>query len=163
MRSPNTDDPLCDCELLWKCAKDPENPIVFDPEMNEFHLKYGNHSWMIYYCHFCGGRAPVESKRDSFFTEPTEAERFRLIQLTQNIKTLDDALKILGPPDHDLPTGESSTEPPKDGKPEVTVFYRNLLYHHLSDMADVRVRVYPTDRVQFQFVSKYIGPEKQKS
>ena len=131
---------MCDCNNLWRCSKDPENPIVFDPEMNEFHLKYGNHSMMIYYCHFCGGRAPVESKRSSFFTEPTDAERSRLIELTQNVKTLSQTLESFGQPDHDFPTGESWTDPTKDGKPETTLFYRNLVYSKLSDTAEVRVR-----------------------
>ncbi|NJK93405.1 MAG: hypothetical protein HC904_17270 [Blastochloris sp.] len=163
MRKPDPEAPLCDCDHLWQCSKDPENPIIFDAEMNEFHLKYGSHSIMIYYCHFCGGRAPADSKRASRFTEPTVTERIRLMELTQNIKTLDQALEILGPPDHDFPVGESWTEPAKDDQPETTVFYRNLSYHHLSDTAEVRVRVYPTDRVQFRFVSKYVRPEKNKS
>ncbi|MEM6823241.1 MAG: hypothetical protein AAF558_15030 [Verrucomicrobiota bacterium] len=157
---PNKDLPICDCESLWQCAKDPENPIQFDEEMNEFHLVYGKSKMMIYHCHFCGGRVPVKSKRSSLFSQPTHGEREKLMKLVEGISTLEDTLKVLGDPDEDFPTGEAHTTPPDGDEPEKTVFFRTLRYKGLSNMADMRVRVYPTDKVQFIIESKYIGPKK---
>ena len=51
--------PFCDCHWLERAAHDPDNPIQFDPELNEYNLKAsGGHSLRIYHCPFCAGRAP---------------------------------------------------------------------------------------------------------
>lgn len=58
----------CTCPALKRLVNDPRSPIVFDGQMNEFHLEYPlgtarqTASVVIYHCFFCGGVAS-ESKR----------------------------------------------------------------------------------------------------
>jgi Domain of unknown function (DUF6980) len=144
---------------LEQLADDPTTPVEFDAELNEYHIarEDGGH-WMIYYCPLCGGSAP-KSRRDQLFHKLTEVERRRLVDLTQHLKTLDEVLATFGPPDLDQPTGFVKVIPERDGKPETTERFRVLIYQKLSDTADVRVTVYPNDRVGIGFQ----GKEKKKN
>ena len=70
----------CTCPYLHEASEEPDNPIVFDVEMNEYHLTHFDrtgtgmiaHS-IIQHCPCCGGTAP-RSKRGTFFAHITHAE-----------------------------------------------------------------------------------------
>jgi hypothetical protein len=144
----------CNDGHLEDLAADPTCPVEFDSRLNEYHItREGGGHFMIYYCPLCGGSVP-ESRRDQLFHKLTEIERRRLIDLTQNLKTLDEVLAAFGPPDCDQPTGFIKVIPERDGKPETTERFRVLIYEKLSDTANVRVTVYPTDRVGIGFQGK---------
>ena len=157
-------DELCDCNTLQSAADNPDLPIVFDAKMNEFHLVYnvngGEGFFNLYHCFFCGGKAP-ESKRHLLFTTISEAERTRLRELTRPLKKLGDVLAVLGKPDQDREDGimimmdETEDNPPKEQ------FYRALIYENLSDVADIRVTVYPNECVGIVFTGKYIGDKNE--
>lgn len=100
-----TDEP-CRCGYLPRQADDPRSPIVFDRQLNECNYVYpcapgdghcvGATSMLrIYHCPFCGGAAP-ESKRDLLFAVITAEEEERLTELLRGIKSLDDAVRVLG-------------------------------------------------------------------
>lgn len=157
MRMPNPDAPLCDCNVLERAANDPENPIVFAANLNEYHIRTGEGGhMMIYHCPFCGGRTP-KSKRDTLFAHLTHAETLRLATLTSKFTTLSEVLSAFGTPDEDFLTGEGVGSPEEEGKPETMTYYRALTFKNLSDTANVRVIVYPDDRVGFAFMGKFIG------
>ena len=61
-------DQSCTCGYLQRAADDPDSPIVYDPQLNEYDFEYpspcGPREYgkasaylMIYHCPFCGGAA----------------------------------------------------------------------------------------------------------
>lgn len=48
-------DVSCECGYLQRSADDPDVPIEFDQETNEFHFCKGGATLIIYRCPFCGG------------------------------------------------------------------------------------------------------------
>src|SRR3989442_14016479 len=87
----------CACGSLENALNDPDTPIVFDRELNEYHIEYeikngGKGFLMIYYCPFCGGAAPKSQRRKLFAVIPPSEEE-RLYQLFNEVLTLDDAIR----------------------------------------------------------------------
>ena len=137
-------------------ADDPKFPIEFDATLNEYHITHAGDGYaLIYYCPFCGGSTP-KSKRERLFHRITTAENLRLSELTKNLRTIQDVTTALGEPDIRQPVGVVTTTPERDGKPEVTRSCPVLIYTKLSDVADIHVTVYPTDRVAITFQGKGI-------
>ncbi len=147
---------VCKCEWLERAADDPKCPVEFDAGLNEYHLVLGPKNFrMIYYCPFCGGRAP-KSRRDRLFHTLTDKERQRLVSLTKDMRTLQDVTAAFGEPDIKQPVGMVITKPEREGKPETTQSYPVIIYEKLSDIADVHVAIYPTDRVGISFQGKAV-------
>jgi hypothetical protein len=95
-----TDRP-CDCGRPDRSAKNPALPVVFDEEMNEYHIAYGPERrghLIIRYCPWCGGKLP-ESRRGSFFTEPDPAEVSEVKHLMSDVRDIPTMLRVLGEPD----------------------------------------------------------------
>jgi hypothetical protein len=150
----------CKCGFLGRQADHPGSPIRFDPKLNEYHFVHrrstGGEAWMlIYHCPFCGGRAP-KSRRADLFHRLTDAERHRLCELTKDIRTIQDVTAVFGEPDIRQAIGMVQTTPERDGKPEITRSYPEMIYTKLSDTADVHVTVYPTDKVGIRFQGKAV-------
>ena len=144
----------CKCGLLARMAEDPRDPVEFDPQLNEYHMmrKGGSGYTLIHFCPCCGGRAP-KSQRSSLFHRLTNAERHRLTELTGNLRTVQDVVAALGEPDvKGLSLAVTALE--KGAMPETTQTYPVMTYTHLSDIANVNVQVYPTDRVAVTFQVK---------
>lgn len=102
----------CDCGTPQRSSADPGCPVEFDSEMNEFHLIHKRMRAVMRYCFWCGGRLP-ESKRDQFFSEPSESEKREVSRLLKGVKTIGDARTVLGEPDetfdgNETEQGESS-------------------------------------------------------
>jgi hypothetical protein len=133
----------CTCEYLQRAADDPDSPIVFDERMGEFQFTYHDadeilQQLMIYHCPWCGGVAP-RSKRRALFHIVPRAETDRLSAIMSEVKTLDDALSLLGEPDTDSPAGSSTETYETDTAPPTFESFRTLTYRRLSDVADVMI------------------------
>ncbi len=157
---PNNRIAPCKCGYLESQANHPDSPVRFDPELNEYHFIHrtstsGEAKMMIYHCPFCGGRAP-KSRRSELFHRLTHAERQRLCDLTKDMRTVREVTTAFGEPDIKHPVGMVITKPERDGKPETTQSYPVLIYQKLSDAADVRVTVYPDERVGISFQGKAV-------
>jgi len=156
-RMPDPNAPPCDCGWLEDAANDPCVPIVFDHDLNEYHIvrsgELGGRA-IIYHCPFCGGRAPKSARGSKFHTVTTE-ETMRLQQLTRDAKTVRDVIKALGPPDMDLDAGQGITTAMQRDEPPRTEYFRVLRYNGLSDTAIVDAIVYPDDRVHFSYMAKH--------
>jgi hypothetical protein len=141
---------------LEHAADDPKCPVEFDAELNEYHLVRGPKDYLlIYYCPFCGG-SPPKSRRGRLFHALTDTERQRLVMLTKDMRTFQDVSRALGEPDIKQPVGLVITKPEREGKPETTQSYPVMIYQKLSDVADVHVTIYPTDRVGISFQGKAV-------
>jgi hypothetical protein len=134
----------CKCGYLESCANDPDGPIKFDKTTNEYYFSYDSKtenasgSLIIYHCIFCGGCAP-RSKRDTLFYTVPEIEKQRLVGLTKEIISINDAFKILGKPDQDYKHGIAvQTEESEDSGPQ-TVYHRLIIYKNLSGIADINI------------------------
>ena len=146
----------CKCEWLERAADDPKCPVEFDAELNEYHLIRGPKDYMmIYYCPYCGGSMP-KSRRGKLFHTLTDVERQRLVNLTKDIRTLQEVTTAFGEADINQPVGLVITKPEREGKPETTQSYPVMIYTKLSDISDVRVTIYPTDRVGISFQGKAV-------
>jgi hypothetical protein len=147
---------ICDCGILEHASKEPGHVIRWNEELNEYHIVYGNGSeMMIYYCPFCGGSVP-KSRRSQLFHTLTDKERQRLCVLTKDMRTVQQLIEAFGEPDIRHSVGMTTITPERDGKPETTESYPMMTYTKLSDVADVYVTVYPTDRVRIHFQSKAV-------
>ncbi len=136
-------------------AEDPKGPIEFDPQLNEYHITRksdGGYS-LVYFCPFCGGKAP-KSQRSSLFHRLTDVERQRLSESTKDLRTVQDVIAAFGEPDVKWSVGVTVITPEKEGAPETTQSYPAMTYTKLSDIADVHVTIYPTDRVGISFQGK---------
>jgi hypothetical protein len=153
---PSKEKSVCKCEWLERAANDPECPVEFDAKLNEYHIVRGpNDYFMIYYCPFCGGRAP-QSRRSRLFHTLTDAELQRLVNLTKDLRTVQEVTRAFGEPDIRQPVGMVVTKPERAGKPETTQNYPEMIYRKLSNVADVHVTIYPTDKVGISFQGKAV-------
>ncbi len=148
---PPKDPGECECGLLARMAEDPKHPVEFDPRLNEYHLTQPSGYTLVYFCPFCGGRAP-KSQRASLFHRPTDAERERLVELTKNLHTVPDVLAAFGEPD--TRHHQTVTTPEREGVPETTRGFPVLTYSRLSEVANVNVTVHPDNRVEISFQGK---------
>lgn len=144
----------CSCGQLARLAEDARNSIEFDARLKEYHIarQNGGGYSLIYFCPFCGGRAP-KSERNKLFHQLSDMERNRLIVLTKDLRTVQEVLTALGEPDHKR-SNMTVTTPEKEGKPETTQTYEVMAYSKLSDTAIVNVQIYPNDRVAITFQAK---------
>ena len=151
----------CDCGTLTQAADDPRLPIVFDAQLNEFHLVFnaeggaGGH-FVLWHCPLCGGKAP-ESKRHLLFAVISDQERARLRALISPLKTLADVVAAFGEPDEDWADGVTVMVPETGGNPPTEQAFRSLVYKNLSDVCEIRVTVYPDQAVGIGLSGKYIG------
>lgn len=156
-------DAECRCGYLQQHAGDPDVPVKFDAQTNEYYFAYGEKldaKLFIWHCPMCGGRAP-HSTRGNLFEVVGHTELMRLHALTAKLKTLDEVLTALGKPDSDREFGKGVTTPERGKGPPVTKFYRTLTYKNYSETADISVTVRADGRVEFAFSGKYIGPKTQ--
>jgi hypothetical protein len=154
----------CKCRYLERASEEPEVPIVFDAEVNEFHItdvgRNPGHS-VIYHCPWCGGAAP-RSKRATFFATVTRKEEGRLRGLVTGLATVEDAIKKLGNPDDDMPAGMTTKTPGSDADPSKVKSYRMLSYGGLSRTTDVHFTDYgPDGGLRATFQGKYLGKPKR--
>jgi len=154
---PREELPFCNCRWLERAAHDPNCPIEFDSELNEYHLRTSNgHSLQIYHCPFCAGRAP-ESLRPQMFATVSSEESERLHQVIKDIKTESDAIRVFGEPTCILEPGGGHTEPERDDRPSYIHLYRTLRYESASDTAVVDVHVDQYGKVSVSLFGKYLG------
>jgi hypothetical protein len=156
----------CTCQYLARAADDPRSPIVYDPRLNEYNFEYpspcgdgtcaaGKVLFRIYHCPFCGGAAP-ESKRRLLFAVILPEEESRLYKLLGSIKTLDEAMRLFGPPDDDNPCGVTAKQPEREGTAPTVESFRTLTYSGLSETADVSIAESRTGGVHFWLQGKYL-------
>jgi hypothetical protein len=112
---------------------------------------------VIYHCPFCGGAAPT-SRRERLFAVIAKDEEERLCKVMNGIKSLDDAVRKLGPPDDNMPSGLTQRIPEKSGNPPVIRHFRTLVYSRLSETAELRITDYHEQRISFSLQGKYVGP-----
>jgi hypothetical protein len=92
----------CKCSRWGEWASNPDVPIEFDQEVNEFHLFYGKCYMIIRYCPLCGGPMP-ESTCGKLFTEPSQEEIDTIQRLLSSARTIEAVIEKLGPPDEKFP------------------------------------------------------------
>src|SRR4029079_16903428 len=97
MSAPYNSEP-CNCFFLHEAATNPDSPIVFDAQLNEFHIQTRNGYSMIYYCPICGGKAPA-SVRDDLFAIIAPEEEARLTEIARECLSEQDMRRTLGEPD----------------------------------------------------------------
>jgi hypothetical protein len=152
----------CTCDYLERASDKPDVPIVFDVEMNEYHIVHVGSTrgrMMIYHCPWCGGTAP-KSKRGSFFATIPFAEATRLGQLTSGLATLDAVIQKFGKPDDDLAHGATIMTKPTTTTPSQFTSFRVLRYTALSETANVEFTDYGPHGVRASYRGKYLGRPK---
>lgn len=91
----------CNCGNPEYWIKDSSVPIKFDKKMNEYYIPHGTEMkslLVMYYCFFCGGKLP-DSKRGSFFTNPSRKEVKEMLSIVKNITDEKEMERLLGEPD----------------------------------------------------------------
>ena len=148
---------LCACRWPHDVAAEPENGVAFDKETKAYvFLTRGGGTLMIYHCPFCGGAMP-RSPRAERFAYVTEAEVARLNRLTGSVKSVADAVRVLGKPEDDRADGLLVRTPAKGGKAPSVAAYRVLTFTGASKTADVELIDYGPHGIRFKYQGKYLG------
>src|SRR6266404_1479434 len=91
--------PECGCGLVLGWANEPNIPIEYDSEFNEYCLiAQDSRKTILYYCPICGGHLP-KTERTSLFTTPSTEEIIEINERLKSVTTMDDVVRILGEPD----------------------------------------------------------------
>jgi hypothetical protein len=164
----------CTCDWLKNAADDARFPIEYDKETNEFklccQLGEGEIGYtMVYYCPFCGGKAP-DIQKEQTFTQLSEQEFLRLQELTRQINSIEDAFRILGKPEIGKPDlGEPESAEPGTWEPEMAAAEQELLqaarsltYQNLSETATIHITEYQHGDVRIVIQEKYIGSRQSE-
>jgi hypothetical protein len=152
---------LCTCGYLEGSAANPNTPVRFDPDLNEYLIVYtipdsGQGAMMLYHCPMCGGATPP-SRRHELFAEVPPAEVDRLNALTSQIRFDGDVSKVLGVADTDEPFQIGGIVwPSYRDEPELPV--RILDFTSLSKVANIQVTLFTDGRAHASVQPKYIGP-----
>lgn len=157
MPASSVTDRKCACNWFENAAAEPQIPVEYDAETNEFHLMYRAENGgfaSMYHCPFCGGAAP-ESIRDSLFEHLSHEESLRLSELTKGLKTETDVVFAFGEPNEVIENGGGTLSPETETSPPVHEYFRSLRYSGLSETADVHVEVKLDGRAGFSFVGKF--------
>ncbi|HEY1959892.1 MAG TPA: hypothetical protein VGH28_29995 [Polyangiaceae bacterium] len=154
----------CKCKTLERNAEEPDCPVFFDAELNEYNIENRRRRsrWNIYHCYFCGGAAP-RSKRASLFATIPGRERERLTHLISGFADFDEVLARFGKPDEDMPVGVTDSRDATETTGPTVTPHRALRYHGLSKVADVEFIDYgPKHGVRASLQGKYIGPPRPR-
>ena len=150
----------CICNWPRDVSAEPGTSIVFDEQTNEYHFLTQKGSQLsIYHCPFCGGTMP-RSKSHELFAHISEAEVERLDKLTRPLTSVEDAVRVFGPPERDTPKGLRVRTPAKGRRPPRIASYRVLTFTHLSDTAEVELTDYSPEGIRFSFHGKFLGNSK---
>ena len=146
----------CKCKWPDNVSAEPENGVQFDSRTNEYQLlTRSGGTLVLYHCPFCGGAMP-RSKRRELFAHITEAELQRLGALTSGLVSVDDAIRVLGKPQHDHATGSVERAPSKGRRAPRVTPRRMLTFTRLSDTADVDIIDHGPLGVRVSFRGKYL-------
>jgi hypothetical protein len=150
----------CSCNWPRDVSAEPGTSVVFDKETNEYRFLTQKGSQLsIYHCPFCGGAMP-RSRSPELFAYVTEAEVERLEKLTRPLGSVEEAVRVLGPPERDTPKGLRVRTPAKGRRPPHVASYRVLTFTHLSDTAEVELTDYSPQGIRFSFHGKVLGKKR---
>ncbi len=150
----------CTCNWPRDVSAEPENSVRFDELTGEYHFVTPTGGQLtMYHCPFCGGVMP-RSKRAELFAYVSEAEVARLDNLTRNLQSVEEAVRVLGSLDHDMAGGLRVRSPARGRRPPRVASYRVLTFTRLSDTADVELADCSPEGIRFSFRGKYLGRGK---
>lgn len=163
MHNDDSEQRHCVCNWLLEAMEDPRFPVEYDSETNQFKLicRLSENEvgyTVLHYCPLCGGKAP-DIRQQQLFAQMSQQELNRLQALTNEIKSIEDALRILGEPEMDVPqTAQSAL---MEEEEEMEEFMRSLTYENLSETAVVHITDFANGHVRIVFQEKYIGKFKR--
>lgn len=151
----------CACNWPRDVSREPENSVRFDESTGEYEFVTSSGGKLnIYHCPFCGGAMP-RSRRAELFAYVSDAEVARLDDLTRNLRSVDEAMRALGPPDTDMAAGLRERTPTRGRRPPRVASHRVLTFSRLSDTADVQLIDRGPEGIRFSYVGKYLGTKKR--
>ena len=152
----------CACNWPRDVSREPENSVRFDESTGEYEFVTPSGGKLnIYHCPFCGGAMP-RSRRAELFAYVSEAEVARLDELTANLRSVDEAVRVFGPPERDMAAGMRERTPARGGQPPRVASYRVLTFSRLSETADVQLIDCGPDDIRFSYVGKHLGTKRKK-
>ena len=151
---------VCTCDWLKNAATDARFPVEYDEQSNKFKLQCrledGKLGYtVLHFCPFCGGMAP-DIRKEKTFTQISEQEFLRLQELTRQIKSIEDALRILGEPQL-VYSPLSMQAQISQAEQEMLQNARSLTYQNISETAIIHITEYEQGGVRIVFQEKYIG------
>jgi len=150
----------CHCDWLKNAANDARFPVVYDGQSNAFKLQCqlddGTLGYAVLnYCPFCGGKAP-DLREEQIFTHISEQERRRLQELTRQIKTIEDAFRVLGEPQRMDSPSQLETQLAQ-AESELLRAARSLTYQNLSETAIIHITEYEQGNLSIVIQEKFLG------
>lgn len=104
----------CHCGAVKRWAADPNVPVEFDRELNEYSIlvefgQGGKLRQSVKYCPVCGGRGPLPHRGDRY-TEPSAKEELEIEARLKSCNDFDEIIAALGAPDDETGPVEFSQE-----------------------------------------------------
>jgi len=152
----------CACNWPLDVSREPGNSVRFDESTGEYEfITPSGGKLNIYHCPFCGG-VMARSRRKELFAYVTEAEVERLDELTRSLRSVDAAVRVLGPPDRDMAAGRRERTPVRGRQPPRVASYRVLTFTRLSNTADVELIDRGPEGIRFSYAGKYLGTRQNR-
>src|SRR6267154_5694390 len=127
----------CSCRSVQGWAEDPDFYVVFDRQFNEYSLtSRDDQNILFHYCPTCGGNLPG-SARSEFFEQPSVSEMSELRRKLSSVKSLEDVIALLGPPDEAL--SPATHDPAKKAIYGLEDIKQTLKYGSVSETLDLSV------------------------
>ena len=101
----------CECGTLKRLSALADSVVKFDADTNAYFLQYGSTKLHCYHCIACGGLLPKTRIEEDFFLKPDQEEIEKTNRRLFGVKTLDEVISLLGPPDKRI---ERSSQDEKD-------------------------------------------------
>jgi hypothetical protein len=143
----------CVCKHVRELAARPNSAVRYLPHQREFVIA-GTEDLTVclFFCPICGRKLPLHQE-DRCRKSPSEVARLR--KLFANIKSIEQAVKQVGPPDFE---GGPAHDHFYWKKKRLDVGYRKfLLYQRLAKTADVHVVEWSDGRMDVKFFAKVSG------
>lgn len=99
---PNEKKGECQCGELARWSTIVDSIIKYDAEVHEYTIHCGTAKLHCYFCPTCGGKLPADESDAKRFIEPSNEEITEIRQKLADVKTLDQAIAMLGVPDRTI-------------------------------------------------------------
>jgi hypothetical protein len=145
------DGELCTCGSIAAWAADPELPVTYNEQLNEYEMP----GYFFHFCVVCGGQMR-ESEPNSFFAPWTDADDADFRARTEKLTSLEDVIDAFGPPDDESGSMQFSEED-KDIYNQMNV-KRTLIYAHVWES----LRAYFQEMEDGTLVRGYLGKRRRR-
>jgi hypothetical protein len=147
----------CQCGMPERHAQQSRSPVRFDAELNEFHVVGPGAVIILRYCYWCGGKLP-RSRRSQLFESMDQKEIDGIQAIARELKSLDDAQRLLGAPDETQHRPQAGSGYDRHGAP--VEYERTLTYRQRWRTVDLQLHEFADGRIACSLTARRKAPPR---